>query len=92
MPRVAIDISPELAARIAERSAQREHIEATAARALREWCDLGDARTEQGGALATLLDQIGATARGEMSAPTREELGDWLGMLRTALGLRHAPD
>ena len=89
MPHITVDISTKLSEHLAERSGQGEHLQATAVRALREWCDQGDGTTEQGGALALLIDELGASARGELPPPTKQTLNDWFGMLRTAVGWRN---
>lgn len=36
--------------------------------------------------MAMLLDEVGASARGELPQPHREQLADWLRLLNTVAG------
>jgi hypothetical protein len=52
-------------------------------RAVEVWLDLTTAKGRRGGALAILLDEPVASAKGEMPLPNRDELADWLRLVQT---------
>jgi hypothetical protein len=43
-------------------------------------------------ALAVLLDEVGASARGELPLPDHDQLADWLRLLNTVAGSDGAND
>jgi hypothetical protein len=62
------------------------HADSAVESGLRGWLDLTDGRGERGSALALLLDEVGASARGELPPPDHEQLGDWLRLLNKIAG------
>lgn len=86
---VTIELDDDLARKLAARCYARETLDAVAARILADQLELADAR---GDALVALLDEIGASARGEPPLPDHETLRDWLVFLCKVAGLRTEPD
>ena len=89
---VTIGLDDELATELAARGGAHERLDDLATRMLRDQLELTDGTSERGSALAVLLDEIGASARGELSAPDRSTLQSWLALACKVAGLRTGPD
>lgn len=89
---VTIELDDDLATGLTARRRGHEGLADAASRMLRGQLGLTDGRISSGGALALLLDEIGASARGELPPPDGETLRSWLALVRQVAGLRPEPD
>lgn len=89
---VTIELDDDLATQLAARGRASEQLDGVVARMLRDQLELTDGKSEPGGALAILLDEIGASARGELALPDHETLRSWLVLLCKVARLRPEPD
>lgn len=81
-----------LVERLRDRLSAGEDLDGLVLRGLSEWLDLHDGWSDRGGAMAVLLDEMGATVRGELPAPSTKELADWLRLLNRVAGSDAAND
>lgn len=88
----SVSFPPELVNQIAECAHADESFSETVLRGITAWLELNDGRTEQGVALAVLLDEVGACARGEMPVPQPELLAGWLRLLNRVAGSANQND
>lgn len=88
----SLTISDSLVTQLQERCGAGERVDQATERAVEIWLDLTNGKGQRGGALAFLLDELAASAQGEMPLPDRDELADWLRLVQTVADVRSEGD